>query len=184
METRTRELLGLADCQPISRTSERTCLKGVSQKMAEWYPQCFPSDFLHLPVHTCTPTSRCTHINTKHKKENDSCEKQTIIYTIHSHAKKKQRFKNDLLSLSKTKKELNHRPKRPIVSQEDTGLGWSHLIMKQTSKTKNSLDRLDQIVLYMGRKKKLRSPQKAPYNDLRQRNKKYNRRMLHPGKLA
>lgn len=72
--------------------------------------------------------------------------------------KKKQRFKNDLLSLSKTEKELNHRLERPIVSQEDTGLGWSHLIMKQTSKTKNSLDRLDQIVLYMeGKKNKVTS---------------------------
>lgn len=143
--------------------------------MAEWDPQCFPSAFLHLPVHTWTRTSHCTHINTKHKKENNTCEKQTIIHTIHSPAKKKKQiFKNDLLSLSKTEEELNHRLKRPIVSQEDTGLGWSHLIMKQTSKIKNSLARLDQIVLYMGGKKKLRSPQKAPYHDLRQRHKKYN----------
>lgn len=100
METGTRELLGLADCQPISRTSER-----VSQKMAKWYPQCFPSDFLHLPVHTCTPTSHYTHINTKHKKENDSCEKQTIIHTIHSHAKKSRDLKMIYYRFPKPKKK-------------------------------------------------------------------------------
>lgn len=184
METRTRELLELADCRPISRTSERTCLKGVSQKMAEWYPQCFPSDFLHLPVHTCTPTSRCTHINTKHKKENDSCEKQTIIHTIHSHAKKKSRdLKMIYYRFPKLKRTESQTEEACCVP----GRHWLGMVTSHNEtdfKDKEFFGQTGSNRFIHGRKRKLRSPQKAPYNDLRQRNKKYNRRMLRPGKLA
>jgi hypothetical protein len=56
--------LGLAGCQPSSRVSERTCLRGINQRVIEQGPHILlwpPSmpGFAHTPPHTHTQIKYC-----------------------------------------------------------------------------------------------------------------------------